>query len=171
MLNIASGVIMRIGTYDTAIYPNRTQREVHPARRDEAISYRILSDQKGVHTTSVDGMRWDHYRYQFVYRYLGEAFRVTWSCGVAYGDPNPEDGLKAMFLDAETVRDEAFGTAWMDEYGFDSEYEAHTARRSYKAAERHNNTLDRIFQTADNREDWHGALTDTSARSTSTVTA
>ena len=43
MATIASGVIMRIGTYDTANYEGRTQREVHGSRRDESITYSIRS--------------------------------------------------------------------------------------------------------------------------------
>ena len=158
MATIATGVMMRIGTYDVATYEGRTQREVHPARRDESITYRITSDDYGVHHTTPDGEKWEHFKYTFHYRYLGRSLTVTWHCGITYGVPHPADGLRAAFNDVNTIAYEAFGVEWLEGYGYDSETEYKRAERVYKACERQDARLDAFFDSAESREAWESAV-------------
>lgn len=141
---VASGVMMRIGTYDVAVYPDRTMRSVHRARKDEAVSFAIVSDDQGLHLT--DGDRaWPHYRYTFTYRYLGRAFSVTWRCGESYGSPKAVDGLRSAFSDSALVAWEAFGVEWMRGLGYDPEFDTRRAHATYRAAERMLERLKTVF--------------------------
>lgn len=157
MTTIASGVAMRIGTYDTAIYPDRQLRHVNRARKHETIAYRIESDDYGIHHVTPLGEKWDHYRYRFHYRHLGRTFSVRWSCGTGYGDPKPLDGLVSAFQDAEAVEWEAFGSDWAADLGYDIEdhAELRRAERVYNACERMNNRLE-VFLGVE-REVWKQA--------------
>lgn len=154
MTTIASGVIMRISDYDFAVYPDRTQREVHLARRHESITYRIESDGRALHRVTPQGDSWEHYRYRFHYRHQGRTFSITWMCGTGYGDPKPIDGLQSAFLDASTVEWEAFGPSWMGDFGYDLE-DYPKARRIYRACVKVNERLDAFL--GDERDNWQQA--------------
>ena len=156
MATIASGVIMRIGTYDIANYEGRTQREVHESRRDESITYSIRSVDS-VAQPSKDEDGWEHYTYVFTYRHLGRTLNVTWRCGTGYGSPKPEDGLRAAFLDADTIKEGEFGTYWMEDLGYDPETDRARAQRIYNACERMNTRLDTFFGDSESREAWEQA--------------
>lgn len=156
MATIASGVIMRIGTHYTTHYAGRTQREVHPARRDESITYSIRSVDS-VAQPSKDEEGWEHYTYVFTYRHLGRTLNVTWRCGTTYGSPKPEDGLRSAFLDAESV---AYGSfqEFVDDFGCVRETDYGKARRAYDACVRMNERLDRFFGADWSREAWETAV-------------
>lgn len=161
---IESGVIMRHGTErhgGITIWRGRTQREVHPARRDEAISYRIESDDYGVHYER-DGERWPHFTYRFIYRYLGRTISITWHCGTSYtdiygGKPRPFDGIQSAFRDAETVAWEAFTPSWAADLGLEDDMAK--AQRIYNACERMEERLTRLFDNDDEKSLWGAILT------------
>lgn len=154
MSTIETGVIMRIGTNGTIAYPGRDLRNVHEARRIESIGYSIESG--GLHRTTPEGERWEHYQYRFHYRHVGRTMSVTWRCGTGYGDPKPIDGLLSAILDAEAVEWEAFGEGWIADLGFGYDTEDREARRKakriYDACERVNAQLDRFLGSE--REAW-----------------
>ena len=156
MATIASGVIMRIGTYDTANYEGRTQREVHGSRRDESITYSIRSVDS-VAQPSKDADGWEHYKYVFTYRHLGRTLSVTWRCGTAYGSPKPEDGLRSAFLDAECIAYKSF-QEFVDDFGYDLDTDYGKARRAYDACVQMNERLDRFFGADWSREAWATAV-------------
>lgn len=135
LIESASGVIQRFQG-GIEVWPGRTQREVHPARRDEAISYRWDIDPNKMQPRQ-DESGWEHYTYRFTYRYLGRTLSITWRCGTAYGTPKPWDGLDSAFRDAATVAYEAFTPSWADDFGYDSDDPAQLrkAQRIYDACE------------------------------------
>lgn len=123
----ASGTIQRFGNgraqSGVTINPGRTQREVHPSRRDETISYKIEHDTLGLRfevpaRLGREAEQWEHYLYRFTYRYLGRTISVTWRCGTQYGEPQPLDGLNSMFRDigwidsGEEMSDAEHGALW-----------------------------------------------------------
>lgn len=132
------------------IYPDRNLRTVNadPAKRDNAMSYRIQSDGRGVHRRNPwTGESWEHLTYTFTYRYMGRTMQVTWSCGLGYGNPKALDGLAAAFRDAATVEWDAFGSDWAAEHGYDLDEpeEYRIALRTYKACERQEQRLVSFF--------------------------
>lgn len=152
---IDRGIIMRIGTHDHQAYPGRDLRSVHPARRVEAVGYRIEADAPDQVLTDETG--WAHYAYRFVYRFQGRTITVRWRCGTGYGQPKPSDGLMAAFSDAALVNDQVmpmFGPDWAAEVGLDfvSEEDVQRAARMYAACERLDAALDRVL--GDEREAW-----------------
>lgn len=164
MKTIQSGVMMRFGsTIDPVhahldVLPGRTQREVHPARRYESVSYRIESDEQGLHLYDKDGRRWSHYQYRFTYRHDGRTLSVTWRCGELYGEPKPQDGLYAAFQDAEIIAYEEFTRGWAAGLGYeiDEPAEMRRAEIAYRACERTNDRLDHLFGI--DREAWYCAV-------------
>lgn len=152
---IDRGIIMRIGNYGHRPYPGRDLRSVHPARRSEAIGYRIESDAPD--QVLIDETGWAHYAYRFVYRFQGRTITVRWRCGTGYGQPKPIDGLMAAFSDASLVNDQVrpmFGPDWAAEIGVDfvSEEDVQRAARMYAACERLDAALGRVL--GDEREAW-----------------
>lgn len=152
---IATGVIMRVGTYDIAEYEGRTQREVHPSRRDESITYSIRSVDS-VAQPSKDADGWEHYKYVFTYRHMGRTLNVTWRCGTGYGTPKPADGLRAAITDADCISYRSFHE-FADDFGYDLETDYGKARRTYDACERMNDRLDRFFGEGWSRKAWEDA--------------
>lgn len=150
-MTLATGVLMSIGNYDLADYPDRTQREVHASRRSESITYRIEESSPFVGFETSDGDKWEHYNYKFTYRHLGRTMTVSWKCGTLYGDPKPWDGLQAMINDAECVAYEGFGEDWVGNYGFE-DYDR--AERVYKACERAGTRLNNFFDMDYKQTDW-----------------
>lgn len=155
MATIASGVIMRIGTSDVTSYAGRTQREVHPSRRDESITYSI--NQKDlVAQPSKDKDGWEHYSYVYTYRHMGRTLSVSWKCGTLYGEPQPIDGLVSAFRDADSIAYIGF-SEFMEEFGYDAEDTAR-ARRAYDACYQMNERLDRFFGEGWSRQAWESAV-------------
>lgn len=115
-----SGVIQRFGNGErqsgVTVWPGRTQREVHPARRDESISYRWEIDFTKAQPRR-DEHGWEHYSYRFTYRFLGRTLSVAWRCGTGYGTPKPFDGLSSAFSDAALVAYESFTQSWAEDLG------------------------------------------------------
>lgn len=149
-----TGVIMRFGSgehADTVIYPDRKLTGVHPARRDEAMSYRIEIDSTKQQPRMHDG--WEHFTYRFSYRYMGRTLSVVWHCGTGHGAPKAIDGIQSAFLDAESVAYESF-PGWGVELGYDMDdpAEYRKAQRAYDACERMSNRLDAFFEGGEDGE-------------------
>lgn len=140
---IESGIVTVTGT----VYVGETLRRA--VRRDEAIGYTIVSDDRGLHRWTADGDRWDHYQYRFIYRFMGRTASVTWRCGSLYGRPKPLDALSSMFFDAGTIAYETFSRSWAADLGYD---DLRQAERVYRACERVNDRLDQLF--GEHREAW-----------------
>lgn len=124
LIESESGTIQRFGNGKVqsgiTAWPGRTQREVHPARRDETISYRWELDGTKQQPRRDDN-GWEHYSYRFTYRYLGRTLSIAWKCGTGYGTPKSFDGLSAAFNDASIVAYEAFNQSWAEGLGMDWE--------------------------------------------------
>lgn len=148
---IASGVMMRVGTTDVHSYPDRTQREVHPNRRSESITYTIDEDLYGLREVEHG---WNCYQYRFTYRHLGRSLSITWRCGIQYGLPKPIDGLASAFADSNSARWEAFGPDWMENYGYDYETDYALAQRVYRKCEKLHDRLVKFFGDDDKLEIW-----------------
>lgn len=154
LIESASGVIQRFqGGVD--IWPGRTQREVHPDRREEAISYRWDLDRTKAQPRQ-DKQGWEHYSYTFVYRYQGRTFRISWRCGTAYGTPKPLDGLDSAFRDAQTVAYEAFTPSWAADFGLEDNMRE--AQRIYNACEDMEHRLADFFADDEERKRWEELL-------------
>jgi hypothetical protein len=167
MKTIGSGVIMRIGTYDTAVYPERTQREVHQARRDESISYRITQvDDSPNGILHRDESGWAHYVYRYVYRYLGKTFQVTLRTGVNYGEPKPLDGLVAAFRDAHWIDDQDSFPQWMADHGFRYPDDYRAATVNFDACSRVKTRLQDWFGNSDDYEIWDRILDESNTSAT-----
>lgn len=154
LIESASGVIQRFQG-GIEVWPGRTQREVHPARRDEVISYRWDIDPNKMQPRR-DENGWEHYSYNFTYRYLGRTFSVAWRCGTAYGTPKPWDGLDSAFRDAQTIAYEAFNQSWAEGLGLPWETPAdiRKATRLYDACERMEHRIAAFFADEMERERW-----------------
>lgn len=156
-----TGVIMRFGSgelADTIVYPGRKLTQVHPSRRDEAMSYRVVSDGRGLHRTTPEGESWEHYRYTFQYRYMGRTIQVSWKCGTLYGTPKAIDGIQAAFSDARNAADfDGDVRAFADEFGLamDEPDEYQSVLRSFDACTRMHERLTNFFNDdADERQRW-----------------
>ena len=163
LIESASGTIQRFGNGEVqsglTIYPERDQREVHPARRDETISYRWEID-KTKQQPRRDENGWEHYTYRFTYRYLGRTLSITWRCGTAYGTPKPFDGLDSAFRDAQTIAYESFTQAWAEGLGMSWETPAdiRKATKLYDACEAMEHRIAAFFDNNDERELWEKIL-------------
>lgn len=155
-----SGTIQRFqGGLD--IWTGRTQREVHPSRRDEAISYRWdIDPNKQQPRRDKDG--WEHYSYNFIYRYQGRTLRLAWRCGTGYGTPKPFDGLDSAFRDAATVAYEGFGEGWAADLGmpWETPGDRREAQRIYDACERMEHRVADFFADDEERTRWEKILHD-----------
>jgi hypothetical protein len=158
-----SGTIMRFGNGTEHggldIYHGRTQREVHPARRDETISFRWEIDPDKMQPRRDDN-GWEHYSYRFTYRYLGRTLSVAWKCGTGYGTPKPFDGLSAAFSDAGLVAYEAFNQGWAEGLGMDWETPAdiRKATRLYDLCEAMEHRIAAFFGDEHERTLWENIL-------------
>ena len=153
---IAKGIFMRVGTRSIATYPERTQREVHHSRRDEAITYTVEYDADGLKHRERDD--WEHYTYRFTYLHLGRKLMTTWHCGTAYGTPKPEDGLHSALIDAESYTNTGTLGVFMEEFCYDGETERVEAGRVFNACSKMNDRLDAFFGSEWSREAWHSAI-------------
>lgn len=98
MTLIETGVMMRHAMHDASIYPGRTLRDVHRARHEESIRYRV--EQVGGKTVT-DG--WEHLTYRFHYRYMARTFSTTVRYGMLAGEPQPYSGLATAFDDVHAT--------------------------------------------------------------------
>lgn len=113
------------------------------AMTDNSISLEIV-EGPDYREDGEDGDRWQHNSYKVRISYQGRRMTVPWRQGLGItDDPNAEDVMESLLLDAAGFENARDFEDWAAEYGYDTD--SRQAERVYRAVESQTKKLEKLL--------------------------